>query len=59
MKNLVFVWLAATVITLGACNGRRGAGGAGTFEDVIVFDYKENYPKSELTFADIAELNLT
>jgi hypothetical protein len=56
MKNLVFVWLVATIITLGACNGRRGVGGAGTFEDVIVFDYKENYPKSKLTLADIADV---
>ncbi len=44
--------------TLASCGGRRGGarGGAGTFEDVIVFDYKENYPASNLTLADIADV---
>jgi hypothetical protein len=49
--------LTIALIVVTACGTRRsGVGGAGSFEDVIVFDYKENYPNSELTLADIADV---
>ena len=62
MKNKLLILVAALVaINLVSCGGQNkkkiGArGGAGTFEDVIVFDYKRNYPKSKLTLADIADV---
>ncbi|MDR0955417.1 MAG: 6-bladed beta-propeller [Rikenellaceae bacterium] len=48
MKKLLVILFASTLM---ACGRGGGAGGG-----VIVFDYKTNYPASDLTLADVADV---